>query len=129
MMNNMMKLCRNVKRNRSASFPTNPTAAEPPAMDWGEIIFGRIVRRNRPPSFPPNPTPAEPTAMDCGEIILAVTPPEALAATVITGLTPMASADEYCSLQKSAFEEVSDPVRKTPSQPSMGEKKGKRAPV
>ncbi len=46
------------------------------------------VNRNNSDSFPTNPTEAAPTAIDCGEIILPVTPPEAFAATVITGSIP-----------------------------------------
>src|SRR5688572_11952736 len=67
--------------------------------------------------------------MDCGEIIFPVTPPDAFAATVMTGSTPIASAVECCSLQKSALEDVSEPVRNTPNQPRTGEKNGKRIPV
>src|SRR5699024_4276085 len=33
------RLCLTVKRNRSDSLPTNPTAAQAMAMDCGEIIF------------------------------------------------------------------------------------------
>src|SRR6266699_1212258 len=87
------------------------------------------VKRKRFASFPMRPTAAVPIAMDCGEIILPVTPPQAFAATVTTGSTPIAFAEVYCILQKKAFDEVSEPVRNTPNQPRIGEKKGKRIPV
>ena len=38
-MNNSMKLCLMVKRNKSDSLPANPTAAQATAMDCGEIIL------------------------------------------------------------------------------------------
>src|SRR5690606_19803449 len=87
------------------------------------------VKRNRSDSLPISPTAATPMAIDCGEIILPVTPPDALALTVTTGSTPMVSAAVACSLQNNAFEDVSEPVRNTPNQPSIGEKKGNNTPV
>ena len=87
------------------------------------------VKRKRSASLPIRPTAAVPIAIDCGEIILPVTPPLAFAATVTTGSTPIAFAEACCILQKKAFEDVSEPVRNTPNQPRMGEKKGKRIPV
>src|SRR6476620_903238 len=87
------------------------------------------VKRKRSASFPMRPTAAAPIDIDCGEIILPVTPPLAFAATVTTGSTPIALAEVCCILQKKAFDEVSEPVRNTPNQPRMGEKKGKRIPV
>ena len=87
------------------------------------------VKRNNSDSFPTRPTAAAPMAMDCGEIILPVTPPDALALTVTTGSTPRVSAVVACSLQNNAFDEVSEPVRNTPSHPSTGEKNGNRNPV
>src|SRR5688500_17114464 len=87
------------------------------------------VNLNKSDSFPTRPTAAAPIAIDCGEIIFPVTPPEAFALTVTTGSTPRASADVDFNLQNKALEDVSDPVRNTPSHPRMGEKKGNRAPV
>jgi hypothetical protein len=52
-----------------------------------------------------------------------------LALTVTTGSTPRVSADVACNLQNSALDEVSDPVRNTPSHPRIGEKKGNKIPV
>ena len=69
------------------------------------------------------------TDRDCGEIIFAVTPPEALAATASSGDMPTAVAVSFCIPPNRAHEEVSDPVRNTPSQPSSGEKNGNRLPV
>jgi hypothetical protein len=87
------------------------------------------VKRKSSDSFPVRPTEAAPMAMDCGDIILPVTPPDALALTVNKGSTPIAFADVAWSLEKRALEEVSEPVRKTPNQPRIGEKKGKKIPV
>ena len=69
------------------------------------------------------------TLMDWGEIILPVTPPTALEATASSGGMPTAVAVVRCMLEKRALEEVSEPVRNTPSQPMSGAKKGKRPPV
>jgi len=88
-----------------------------------------IVNRKISDSFPIKPTEAAPTAIDCGDIIFPVTPPQALALTVITGSIPIASDETRWSLQNKAFEEVSDPVIKTPNQPRIGEKNGNRNPV
>ena len=87
------------------------------------------VKLNKSPSLPTKPVAAVATAIDCGEIILPVTPPEELAATVKTGSTPTCCAVTACKLPKSAFAEVSEPVRNTPSQPKTGAKNGKRLPV
>src|SRR5688500_4536215 len=87
------------------------------------------VNLNRSDSFPTSPTAAAPIAIDCGEIIFPVTPPEAFALTVTTGSTPRVSAEVDCNLQNKALDEVSDPVRNTPSQPSIGEKNGNSGPV
>ena len=83
----------------------------------------------RSDSFPTSPTAAAPIAIDCGEIILPVTPPEALALTVTTGSTPRVSAEVDCNLQNNALEDVSEPVRKTPNHPRIGEKNGNSGPV
>src|SRR5690606_30544684 len=80
-------------------------------------------------SLPTSPVAAHATAMDCGEIILPVTPPLELAATISTSLTPIWCAVVACNEPNSAFAEVSEPVRNTPSQPRNGEKNGKAAPV
>ena len=89
----------------------------------------RTVKRKRSDSRPTSPTAAQAMAMDCGEIILPVTPPVVFAATIRMSDTPICCAVVACNAPKSAFEEVSEPVRKTPTQPRKGEKKGKAAPV
>ena len=87
------------------------------------------VKLNRSPSLPTRPDAAVATAMLCGEIILPQTPPEEFAATVRIGSTPTCCQVTACKLPNSAFAEVSEPVRKTPSQPKNAEKNGKREPV
>src|SRR5690606_39968171 len=86
------------------------------------------VKRNRSDSRPTRPTAAQAMAMDCGEIILPVTPPVELAATSRTSGTPICWAVVACRAANSAFDEVSEPVRKTPTQPRNGEKKVKAWP-
>src|SRR5665647_156642 len=87
------------------------------------------VQRKMAPSSPTSPVAAQATAMLWGEIILPVTPPLELAATMRCGSTPICSAVVFCNEVNSALDEVSEPVRKTPTQPRKGEKKGNRAPV
>src|SRR5664280_895995 len=87
------------------------------------------VKRKRSDSRPTRPTAPVATAMDCGEIILPVTPPVELAATIRVLLTWIWWAVLACRLQKSAFDEVSDPVRKTPIHPRNGAKNGNATPV
>src|SRR5580658_84198 len=89
----------------------------------------RTVKRKRSDSLPTSCPAAAATAIDCGEIILPMTPPETLALTVTNGSTPMECAVADCNLPKRAFEEVSEPVIKVPSQPRTGAKKGKNEPV
>jgi hypothetical protein len=62
-------------------------------------------------------------------IILPMTPPELFAAAARTGDTPTCSAVICWRLPKSTLEDVSLPVRATPSQPSSGEKNGNSTPV
>jgi hypothetical protein len=52
-----------------------------------------------------------------------------LAATASVSGTPSWWAVACCSEQNSAFDDVSEPVRNTPSQPRNGEKNGNAAPV
>jgi hypothetical protein len=67
--------------------------------------------------------------IDCASIILPMTPPVELVATMRTGLRPSCSAVMRCRLPKSAFDAVSDPVRKTPSQPRYAAKNGYITPA
>ena len=87
------------------------------------------AKRKRLPSCPIIPVAAVATLMDWGEIILPVTPPEEFTATASSGGIPTACAVERCIPQKRAFDEVSEPVRNTPSQPRIGAKNGNRLPV
>ncbi|EKD36826.1 MAG: hypothetical protein ACD_75C01361G0003 [uncultured bacterium] len=87
------------------------------------------VKRKISPSLPTRFVAEVATAMDWGEIILPQTPPEVLAATRTTGSTPICCPVTTCSLEKKAFDEVSEPVIKTPSQPRNGAKNGKNGPV
>lgn len=81
------------------------------------------VKRNKSDSFPTKPTAAQAMAIDCGEIILPVTPPLVLAATNNTSGIPICCAVVACNAENKAFEEVSEPVRNTPSQPKMARRK------
>ena len=67
--------------------------------------------------------------MLCASIILPITPPELFDAAMCTGGSPSWFAVTCCRLPKSTFDEVSLPVRATPSHPISGEKKGKSEPV
>src|SRR3954454_5710892 len=83
------------------------------------------VKRNSSDSRPTRPVAAHATAIDCGEIILPVTPPVVLAATSNVSDTLIWCAVVFCNEQNSALDDVSEPVRNTPSQPRKGEKNGK----
>ena len=67
--------------------------------------------------------------MLCASIILPMTPPALLAAAASNGETPTWRAVICCKPPNSTLEDVSLPVRATPSHPSIGEKNGKSAPV
>ncbi|MNT86136.1 hypothetical protein D3C72_2263880 [compost metagenome] len=58
-----------------------------------------------------------------------VTPPLVFAATSKVSLTPIWCAVVACNELNRALDEVSEPVRNTPSQPRNGEKNGNAAPV
>jgi hypothetical protein len=60
---------------------------------------------------------------------LPITPPELLEAAASTGEMPIWPAVIFCRLPNSALDEVSLPVRATPSHPSRGEKKANSLPV
>src|SRR5262249_56125932 len=68
-------------------------------------------------------------AMVCASVILRMTRPELLVGVVRMGVRPRAPADTFWRFPKSTLEEVSLPVRATPSQPRSAEKKGKSFPV
>src|SRR5450756_743377 len=81
------------------------------------------------PSLPDMPTAAAAIARFWGEIILPRTPPEELAAAIRAGLSPASLAAETCSAPNREFDEVSEPVTATPSQPRIGERTAKAAPA
>jgi hypothetical protein len=81
------------------------------------------------PSAPTLWTPAAPTDRFCGLIILPITPPDELVAAVRIGLRPCSLAVWACSGPNSVFDDVSLPVRKTPSAPRKADTKGKTTPV
>ena len=65
----------------------------------------------------------------CGEIIFPSTPPDELAAAIRVGDRPASLAAVTCRAPKSAFDDVSEPVIATPSQPSAAETKAKALPA
>src|SRR5450759_2666069 len=81
------------------------------------------------PSLPAMPTAAAAHARFWGAIVLPSTPPEELAAAIRAGLSPTSLAAEPCKAPKSEFDEVSEPVTATPSQPRIGERTAKAAPA
>src|SRR5207247_11300946 len=82
------------------------------------------------PSAPTLFTPAAPTDRFCGLIILPITPPDELVPAVRIGLTlPNCCAGCACSGPNSVFDDVSLPVRNTPSQPRNAATNGKTNPV
>ena len=76
------------------------------------------------PSWPYQRVAVLATTMLCASIILPITPPELLAAAIRVGLRPSCSAVMRCRLPKSTFDDVSDPVRATPSHPRSVPKNG-----
>src|ERR1022692_1353160 len=79
-----------------------------------------------PPSMP---VAAQAFARDGGEMSLPATPPARLADVVRTGLIPICMAVTCCNFPNRTAEEVTEPVRKTPSHPMTGENTGKALPV
>src|SRR5258708_17910972 len=89
-----------------------------------------ITLRKISPSDPTLFTPAAPTDRFCGLIILPITPPDEFVPAVRIGLT-LWSCCAVCAWSgpNSVFEEVSLPVRKTPSQPRNAATNGKITPA
>ena len=75
------------------------------------------------------PVAATATAMLWTEIILPITPAAEFTEAVNTGLRFRAVAVTTCRLPNSAFADVSLPVRKTPSHPSVALKNGNAPPL
>ncbi len=92
------------------------------------MLCRRVKRKSLAWSATVMAVAAAATAMFCTLIILPTTPPAELAAAMSVGSNPKRPAVTTCRLPKRAFAEVSEPVRKTPSQPSKGLKKGKSLP-
>ena len=88
-----------------------------------------MTRRRIEDSLPRSPTAVAAMVRFCGLTILPRTPPELLAPTSSSGLSPASCAAVCCRVANSAFAEVSDPVTAVPSQPRIGERKAKKAPV
>ena len=65
----------------------------------------------------------------CGEIIFPSTPPDEFAAAIRVGDKPASLAAVTCKAPKSAFDDVSEPVIATPSQPRAADKKAKALPA
>ena len=57
------------------------------------------------------------------------TPPELFAAAISTGSRPACFAAVTCSAPNKEFDDVSDPVTATPSQPRIGDSSAKAAPA
>ena len=82
-----------------------------------------MAERRISPSFPSISQAAVAMAMLCGLIILPPVAPVVLAATSNRSETPICCAAVACKAANKALDDVSDPVRNTPSQPRNGEKK------
>src|SRR3989442_15560929 len=82
------------------------------------------------PSDPTLFTPAAPTDRFCGLIILPITPPDELVPAVRIGLT-LCSCCAVCACRgpNRVLDDVSRPVRNTPSQPRNAETNGNKSPV
>src|SRR5215470_18567139 len=88
-----------------------------------------MVLRKISVSLPTRPVAEQAMVMDCGEISLPATPPKRLAEVVRTGFIPVCRAVTCCSLPNKAEDDVTEPVKNTPSQPITGEKIGNNLPV
>src|ERR1700693_1441825 len=88
-----------------------------------------IVLRKRSVSLPTKPVAAQAIAIDWGEISLPATPPKMLAEVVSPGFIPVWVAVTCCSLPNKAADDVTEPVRNTPSQLITGEKTGNNLPA
>ena len=88
-----------------------------------------ITLRKMSPSLPARPTAAAAMARFCGLIILPSTPPEEFEPAISTGSSPAWPAVCTWSAPNSAFDEVSEPVTATPSQPRIGDRIAKAPPA
>src|SRR5215471_10332128 len=94
-----------------------------------KAIECQTTKRKIMPSLPTWLVAAVATQIDCASTILPITPPALLAEVISTESRRNCSAVMRCKLPKSAFEEVSLPVRATPSHPRKVPKNGKNHPV
>src|SRR5215510_16274869 len=87
------------------------------------------TKRKIMPSLPTWLVAAVATQIDCASTILPITPPALLATVIRTGSRPSCWAVIFCKLPNRALDEVSLPVRATPSHPRKVPKNGKYHPV
>src|SRR5271156_6914476 len=81
------------------------------------------------PSLPTCSVAAVAIVMDCASTIFPITPPALFAAHIRIGSIPNCCEVIRCKLPNSAFEDVSLPVKATPSQPKNVPKNGYSQPV
>ncbi len=105
------------------------TSTTRPIMHARNTLCRSVNRNRRASSSGFIPVAATATARLDRLIILPITPPLEFADAIRTGLRPRRFAVMTCKFPNSALEEVSDPVRKTPSQPRIAPKNGNDAPV
>src|SRR4249920_2956737 len=98
-----------------------------PTRQAREIEWKNTKRRIEP-SWPNQFVAVEATTIDCASIILPMTPPEELAAPIRIGDRPNCSEVTFCRLPNRMLDEVSEPVRATPNQPSSVPKNGYKTP-
>src|SRR5260221_8806734 len=89
----------------------------------------QTTKRKIMPSLPTWLVAAVATQMDCASTIFPITPPALLADVMSTGSRPSCWAVIFCKLPNRALDEVSLPVRATPSHPRKVPKNGKNHPV
>src|SRR3954470_19611346 len=85
--------------------------------------------RNRSPSLKASPTAAAPMARFCGEIILPSTQHALLDGAISVGDRPASCAAVTWSAPNSEFDDVSEPVIATPSQPIPDDRKANTPPA
>src|SRR5438270_5111329 len=89
----------------------------------------QTTKRKIMPSLPTWFVAAVATQIDCASTILPITPPALLAAVIRTGSRLSCVAVIFCKLPNKALDDVSLPVRATPSHPRKVPKNGKNHPV
>src|SRR5215471_1532968 len=94
-----------------------------------KAIECQTTKRKIMPSLPTWLVAAVATQIDCASTILPITPPALLAEVIRMGSSPNCWAVIFCRLPNNAFDEVSLPVRATPSHPRKVPKNGKNHPV